>query len=215
MPRPALPLLLLPLACSGAPPDSGPDTDDAPAETDSPAETDASPSDTFDPPDFGDEDASGDDTFADRFPVDADIGPTSLDGTWTGEFTYIDLVPLSPRNPKCIGTVELTISGSADRHVVGVMRCETWDPNFSLGSLPASIAGPYGPLDGLLFATLDPADLTQFRTETSIVATNMSPFTNRLVFRLSDEGALVLDYDRVTVGIGQRISSTLTRAGAP
>jgi hypothetical protein len=215
MPRPALPFLLLALACPGAPPASQDEADDSSAETDSPAETDASPSDTFDPPDFGDDDGAAEDTFVDRFPVDPDLGPTSLDGTWTGELTYIDVVPLSPRNPKCIGTVELTISGSADRHVVGVVRCETWDPNFSLGSLPASIAGPYGPLDGLLFATLDPTDLTQFRTDTSIVATNMSPFTNRLVFRLSDEGALVLDYDRVVVGLGQRISATLTRAGAP
>jgi hypothetical protein len=147
---------------------------------------------------------------------DSDIGATALDGTWTGSFVFVDVWPdlLVKEDPRCEGTVELVIDGTADRHVMAEMRCDTWDPNFKLGALPAALAGPYGDLEGIGFATLDPADLTEFRLDVSIVATNMSPFTRKVRIRAVDD-TLVMDFDSVSVGTGQRVSFTATRASNP
>lgn len=208
--RQLLPLLLL-AACTTAPaPSDAPsddDTDVSNTETGSAWETGTEDTDDG----FGSDDGPGQDTAYDPFPVDPDIGATTLDGTWTGTFNYTDVVPLAQKNPKCEGTVTFEISGRAQRHVIAEIVCTTWDPNFQLGQLPAAIAGPYGRLDGLLIGTLDPANLTEFPVDASIVATNMTPFSRRVRVRVVED-QLVVDFDNVAFGIGQRVLITASRA---
>lgn len=91
--------------------------------------------------------------------TDDAIGATPLDGTWTGTF-WIRQFRVTPlNNPRCIdGTIEITVDGNAERHLIGTLSCSTWDPN----TAGAVLVDPrYGEATGALFGTLDPQDFTK------------------------------------------------------
>ncbi len=188
------------------------------ADTDTVGDTDDTVEDTEIVWDTGDgnEPGNGEDTGFNPFVVDPNIGATALDGVWKGTLVYLDVWPdlLVKEDPRCEGTVELVIDGTADRHVIAEFRCTVWDPNFKLGGLPAALAGPYGDLEGIAFASLDPNNLTEFRLDTSIVATNMNPFTRRVKVT-SDGTTLTVNFNGVSVGSGQRVTFEATRQPAP
>lgn len=140
--------------------------------------------------------------------LDAPIGPTALDGTWVGTFTYTEVGPIG-KDPQCIGDVTLTIDGNGPRHVSGHWLCTHWDPNTSLGL-------GYAKLDGYTFATLDPNDLTRFPLDGAFGARNMQlwEFQRRPMLVVDD--TLTLDIDQVTgigaLRAGHKLTASLTRS---
>jgi hypothetical protein len=153
---------------------------------------------------------------SDTFPVvDDPIGPTALDGAWAGTFELDEVLPLSNKEPHCAGTVTMTIDGRAPRHVVAEFACPTWDPN-----LPETLLyHPYGPVSGIGFATLDPADLSGFVLQAALGATYMATLdANRVKVQVADDH-LVGTFDDVkgigTLKSGRKLTFDLARAAAP
>ena len=140
--------------------------------------------------------------------LDAPIGPTALDGTWTGTFTYTEVGPIG-KDPQCIGDVTLTIHGDAPRHVSGEWICTHWDPNTPLGL-------GYAKLNCYTFATLDPTDLTRFPLDGAFGARNMQLWELQRRPMLVVDDTLTLDIDLVTgigaLRAGHKLTATLTRA---
>lgn len=151
---------------------------------------------------------------------DPKLGPTPVDGTWVGTFLYKEYPELGATTPTCAGTLSFTISGDAPMHVFGTAVCTTWDPNFDIRGLPASVDGPYGEMTGLFTAELDPADYTKFRTTIDFSAPNMAPFAKAAVLVTVDGDTLTIDFHDVKTvpifgKIGNELTATATRTPAP
>lgn len=139
--------------------------------------------------------------------LDTPIGPTALDGTWTGTFTYLEVGPIG-KDPLCPGEVTMHISGDAPRHVSAQWTCTHWEQNTSIGL-------GYARLDGYTFATLDPADLSRFRLDGAFGARNMQTWEFDSRPMLVDGDTLTLDLDAI-VGVGalrsgHKLTASLTR----
>ncbi|MCB9681195.1 MAG: hypothetical protein H6733_06950 [Alphaproteobacteria bacterium] len=158
--------LLVAAACATDPTTKDADTDsDGVADTDVTAETGET---------GGLWDVDTDDPVVPAAPfkaTDDPIAPTALDGTWRGTFTFVE-VALLGRNPRCEGTIVLTVDPTAPRHVVADLACSDWNPN---GGGIAS--RPYRDLFGIAYATLDPANLTPLSLDISVGAPNMSTYS--------------------------------------
>lgn len=151
---------------------------------------------------------------------DPKLGVTPVDGTWTGTFLYKEFPTLGATEPTCAGTVSFTIRGDAPMHVFGSSVCTTWDPNFDIRGLPASVDGPYGEMTGVFTAELDPADYSKFRTTVDFSAANMKPFTKSAVLVTVADDTLTINYDDVKSvpvfgKVGFQLTVTATRTPAP
>jgi len=140
--------------------------------------------------------------------TDDPIGPTALDGVWLGDLDFTEVFTPGA-DPHVLGTVTLLISGDAERHVIFRAEARGWDPQVPIGR-------PYGPLTGIGFATLDPADLTSFRLDLTFGAPQKAIYSKNAVrVRLIDDALTMSLDDVVGVGafqFGHRITWTATRA---
>lgn len=147
--------------------------------------------------------------------LDAPIGPTALDGVWAGAFELTEVV-IATENPKCFGTMTLTIDGRGPRHVIAEFSCTDWNPNISL--LPGGLGREYGELFGVGFGTLNPADLSKFRIDVAMAADAMITFIADDIQVKEEAGTLIIDWEYVlgVLGIrtGHKLSATLSK-GTP
>lgn len=199
------PLLLL-AACARIVVPDPVDTDD----------TDVVLDDTAPPPDTlavwdtqGDPGVQGD-TFR---VTDRPIGPTPQDGVWGGFFDLREVTPFGA-NPRCRdGWMSLTVDGTAERHVVARLDCDVWQPQ------AGALTGEYGPLTGIGFATMDPADTSRITLDFSMSAQRMArvDFTEVIRFGAGDTVDISID---TVVGIfnfqqGHRFNATLAKGALP
>ncbi|MCB9666338.1 MAG: hypothetical protein H6732_19665 [Alphaproteobacteria bacterium] len=181
--------VLIAAGCAGAADGPADDTtDDGTDDTGGPARRDDTAIDWSRAPGQGDR---GEDVSR----TDAPIGPTALDGRWTGTFTLTEVIPFGIVNPVCAGTASLVVDGKAARHVIAELACPTWDPKNTLGA-------PYGPIVGVGFGTLDPAAPVPFRLDLGLGAKNKETVNAEGAVARLDGDLLTVRYDDV-FGIGQ------------
>lgn len=205
-----IPLCCL-LACNGSEPYIDPDEDTVDSMVDTVETSDTSGNDDEENP--WDTSVEGDpqrDTYTQD---DPDIGVTPIDGTWWGTFTLTQELPLSQRTPVCTGDVDMTVSGSAQRHVLVEMNCPRWTPQ------PSIVLGRWGPAAGFGFATLNPENFNLFSLDVLLRADQMPPIElTELRVNVSGD-TMVSTFDNIT-GIlgfreGQRFEMSLQRGTRP
>lgn len=148
--------------------------------------------------------------------LDDPIGPTSLDGTWNGTFTFEVAMPPLANNPTCVqGRTTVTISGEAPRHVIAEFDCGQWRPNAPDNAL----FDPLGPLRGVGFATLNPSRLDRFELDLVLGAGGMTAIDESgIVARVNGE-LLTIEHDGIrSIGplrSGFNLTLTAERGAAP
>ncbi|MCB9664537.1 MAG: hypothetical protein H6732_10500, partial [Alphaproteobacteria bacterium] len=126
-----IPSLLLLCACGAStvePADKAKDTDAGKPDTDAAVETDTAVVWDTDLQDDSGPDQGGGGTLK-----DPSVGVTPFDGSWTGTFELLEdsLLTGPNKDPKCVGTFTMTVSGDMPepRHVAITGTCAEWMPN--------------------------------------------------------------------------------------
>lgn len=168
--RPALALLLCACGASTVEPVDSADSGKEPAvDSDVPVETDTAVVWDTDLQDDSGPAGGGGGTIK-----DPSVGATPYDGSWTGTFELVEdsLLTGPLKDPKCVGTFTMQVSGEAPdpRHLALQGTCETWDPNAvlkpPLGALYESVA-----LVGV--GTLSAADTSKATVDLSVSAVGL------------------------------------------